>query len=327
MGSYVLGIDLGGTKVSAAVFDQENKIVGRARAKTKARRDDESVFETIVDTGREAVASARLEPKDLIALGIGSPGPIDPDSGYIVDSVNIKFKNFPLGPRLSEEFGCPASVNNDVSAGTYGEFKAGAARGSSHVLGMFIGTGIGGGLILDGSLYHGFSKNAGEVGHIIVKAGGPRCGCGNRGCLEALASRTAMTRKIKKAIRTGRKTVVKRLIDKDADVIPSGVLREAYDAGDRVVMKVVHQAAYYIGVGIGSLVNLLGPEVVVLGGGVIDALGGEMMETIEAVTREVAFEFTTKDLRIIRAALGDDSGVTGAAMLARESLQVTRSDG
>lgn len=326
MGSYVLGIDLGGTKVSAAVFDEESNIVGRARAKTKAMRDDESVFETIVNTGREAVASAGLEAKDLLALGIGSPGPIDPVTGYIVDSVNIKFKNFPLGPRLSQEFGCPASVNNDVSAGTYGEFKAGAARGASHVLGIFVGTGIGGGLILNGSLYHGFSKNAGEVGHTIIKAGGPRCGCGNRGCLEALASRTAMTRQIKKAIRAGRKTVVKRLVDKDANVIPSGVLKEAYDAGDRVVMKVVHRAAYYIGVGIGSLVNLLGPEVVVLGGGVIDALGEEMLETIESVAREVAFEFTTRDLRIIRAELGDDSGVTGAALLARESLRLAASD-
>ncbi|HKG20933.1 MAG TPA: ROK family protein [Blastocatellia bacterium] len=320
MGSYLLGIDLGGTKVSAAVFDEGNRIVGRARAKTRAQRDDEDVFETIAKTGREAVADAGIESKHLIALGIGSPGPLDPDSGYIVDSVNIKFKNFPLGPRLSERFGCPAFVINDVSAGTYGEFKAGAGRGASHVLGIFIGTGIGGGLILDGSLYHGFSKNAGEVGHIIIKAGGPQCGCGNRGCLEALASRTAMTRKIKKAIRTGHKTIIKRMVDKKADVIPSSVLKEAYDAGDRVVMKVVHQAAHYVGVGVGSLVNLLGPEAVVLGGGVIDALGEYMMETIESVTREVAFEFTTKDLRIVRAELGDDSGVTGAALLARESL-------
>ncbi|HYP27102.1 MAG TPA: ROK family protein [Blastocatellia bacterium] len=326
MGSYLLGIDLGGTKISAAVFDEGNNIIARARAKTRAKRDEENVFETIVKTGKEAVASAGLGPKDLLALGIGSPGPIDPDTGYIVDSVNIRFKNFPLGPRLSEEFGCPASVNNDVSAGTYGEFKAGAARGASHVLGIFVGTGIGGGLILNGSLYQGFSKNAGEVGHIIIKAGGPRCGCGNRGCLEALASRTAMTRRIKKAIRSGHKTLIRKLVDKKADVIPSSVLKEAYDAGDRVVMKVVNQAAHHIGVGIGSLVNLLGPEVVVLGGGVIHALGEEMMETIETITREVTFEITAKDLRITRAELGDDAGVTGAALLARESLRLVTSD-
>ena len=322
MGSYLLGIDLGGTKVSAAVFDEGNEIVGRARAKTRAKRDEENIFETIVKTGREAIASAGLQPKEMLALGIGSPGPLDPDSGYIIDSANIRFKNFPLGPRLSEEFGCPASVINDVSAGTYGEFKAGAARGANHVLGIFIGTGVGGGLILNGSLYHGFSRNAGEVGHMIVKAGGPRCGCGNRGCLEALASRTAMTQRIRKAIRAGHKTVIKKLIDKKADIIPSGVLKEAYDSGDRVVMKIVHQAAHSVGIGIGSLVNLLGPEVVVLGGGVIDALGEEMMDTIETVTREVAFEFTARDLRIVRAELGDDSGVTGAALLARESLQL-----
>src|SRR5215471_14130089 len=181
MKSYVLGIDLGGTKVSAAVVDRKGAVVGRARAKTEAWLGSEKVLERVVSVGRRALEKAGTQSKSLAAVGIGAPGPIDFETGYIVESANLKMENFPLGPRLEEAFGCPTTVDNDVNAGTYGEFRAGAARGSRDVLGVFIGTGIGGGLVLNGKLYHGFTKNAGEVGHIVIEAGGPVCGCGNRG--------------------------------------------------------------------------------------------------------------------------------------------------
>lgn len=323
MESYILGIDLGGTKVMAGVLDSEGKIVSRARAKTRAWRGDEAVFQTVAQTARRAIASAGIDSTAIAALGIGAPGPLDPDTGYIIESSNMKFKNFPMGPRLSEEFGCPSVLDNDVNAGTYGEFKAGAARGARDVLGMFVGTGIGGGLIINGALYHGFSKNAGEVGHIIIEAGsgGPRCGCGNRGCLEALASRTAMTRDIRKAIRRGAKTVVSKLLRKDTDVLSGGDLRKAYDAGDELVSRIVHRAAKLTGVGVGSLVNVLAPEIVVLGGGVVEAMGDGFIERVDRSARKIAVDFAAKDLRIVRAELGDDAGVIGAAMLAREALE------
>ncbi|HST19496.1 MAG TPA: ROK family protein, partial [Blastocatellia bacterium] len=247
-------------------------------------------------------------------------GPLDPDTGYIIESSNMKFKNFPLGPRLAEIFKCPAVVDNDVNAGTYGEFRRGAARGASEVLGMFVGTGIGGGLIINGALYHGASKNAGEVGHIVVKAGGPRCGCGARGCLEALASRTAMTRDIRRGIERGEKTVVRDLLKKETDSLSGNDLRKAYDAGDELVIKTLHRAAKFIGIGIGSLVNVLAPEIVVLGGGVIEAMTDDFIQRIDRSTRRVAVDFATKDLKIVRAELGDDAGVIGAAMLAQEAL-------
>src|SRR5262249_28965591 len=155
MSSHILGIDLGGTKVQSAVLDDAGKVVGRGRAKTEAWREDEEVFATIVEVGREALREAGLDQSALAALGIGSPGPLDPDRGYIVESSNLKFRNFPLGPRLSDAFGCRVSVDNDVSSGVYGEFRAGAARGCNDVLGMFIGTGIGGGIVINGELYRG----------------------------------------------------------------------------------------------------------------------------------------------------------------------------
>jgi glucokinase len=320
MRQHILGIDLGGTKVMAAVIDGSGQVVSRARAKTRAWRDDEGVFQTIAQTGRLAVERAGLESINLRAVGIGAPGPLDPDTGYIIESSNMKFKNFPLGPRLAEAFGCPAIVDNDVNAGVYGEFKRGSARGASEVLGMFIGTGIGGGLIINGALYHGASKNAGEVGHIVVKANGPRCGCGARGCLEAIASRTAMTRDIRREIERGQKTVVRDLLKKETDSLSGNDLKKAYDAGDELVMKTLHRAAKFIGIGIGSLVNVLAPEIVVLGGGLIEAMGDDFLARIDRSTHRVAVDFATKDLKIVRAELGDDAGVIGAAMLAREAL-------
>jgi glucokinase len=320
MRSNVLGIDLGGTKVSAAVIDAEGKIVGRGRAKTQAWRDDEEVFETIARTGHEALEEAGVGADSLLTVGIGAPGPLDPDTGYIIESSNLKFKNFPLGPRLAESFGCPAVLDNDVNAGTYGEFRAGAARAASDVLGVFVGTGIGGGIIINGALYHGFSKNAGEVGHIIVKAGGPRCGCGKRGCLEALASRVAMTRDIRKAIKRGRKSSLAKMLKKDPEHLSGSDLKKAYDEGDKVVKAVVDRSAKYTGIGIGSLVNVLAPEMIVLGGGVVEAVGDDFVARVDRFTRKIAFDFCTKDLKIVRAELGDDAGVIGAALLAREKL-------
>ncbi|HXG92557.1 MAG TPA: ROK family protein [Blastocatellia bacterium] len=317
----ILGIDLGGTKVMAAALDFDGRVLSRARAKTRAWRDDEEVFQTIADTARRSLEQAGIDSNSLAVIGIGAPGPIDPATGYIIESANMKFRNFPLGPRLSEEFGCAVIVENDVNAGVYGEFHRGAARGARDVLGMFVGTGIGGGLIINGKLHRGASCNAGEVGHIIIEVGGPRCGCGNRGCLEALASRTAMTRDIRRAIKRGVKTSVSELLEQETDVLSGRDLKRAFEAGDALVVKIINRAAKFIGVGLGSLVNVLAPEVVVLGGGVIEAMDDGFIERIARSMRKIAFDVNVKDLRIARAELGDDAGVIGAAMLAREAVE------
>jgi glucokinase len=321
MSLYILGLDLGGTKVSGAVIDGEGKIVSRARAKTKAWRDDEEVFATIARTGRQAIERAGLESGQISALGIGAPGPLDPGAGIIIEAANLKFRNFPLGPRLAGEFGCPVTLDNDVNAGVYGEFIAGAARDAEHVIGLFIGTGIGGGMIINGELYHGFSGNAGEFGHMIVKAEGPRCGCGRRGCLEAIASRAGMTRELRKAIRRGEKTQLAWALDKKNENVTSRDLKRAFDEGDALATKVVLRAAKHIGIAVGSLVNVLAPEVVVLGGGVIEAFGDPLLDLIDRAARKIAFEVAIEDVRIAQAELGDDAGMIGAAMLALRSLE------
>ena len=305
----------------AAVLDRNGQIIAHARAKTRGWRDDEQVFATIARVGHRAIEKAGIDQDQIAAVGIGAPGPIDFDTGYIIETANLKFKNFPLGPRVAEEFGRPTIVENDVNAGVYGEFRAGAAQGANDVLGVFVGTGIGGGLILNGALYRGFSKSAGEVGHIIVKAGGPRCGCGNRGCLEAVASRTSITRDIRKAIKRGYRGAISQVLKTENDQLSGKDLKTAYDAGDELVKKVIHRTAKLIGIGIGSQLNLLGLEMVVLGGGVVEAFGDEFVDRIERTARDIAFEMNSKDVKTTRAALGDDAGVIGAAMLAREALK------
>jgi glucokinase len=323
MGRYILGIDLGGTKVMAAVLDPAGLVVARGRAKTRGWRDDEEVFATIAGVGRRAMEEAAVDQDQLAAVGIGAPGPIDFDTGYIIETANLRFKNFPLGPRIAEEFGQPTIIENDVNAGIYGEFKAGAALGASDVLGVFVGTGIGGGLILNGALYRGFNKSAGEIGHIIVKAGGPRCGCGNRGCLEAVASRTAITRDIRNAIKRGKRSVVSKKVARKNALLSGADLKEADDAGDELVRKIVHRAARFIGIGIGSLLNVLAPEMVVLGGGLVEAFGDDFVGRIERAARKTAFEINSRNVRFVRTQLGDDAGVIGAAALAREALTST----
>jgi len=321
MRTHILGIDLGGTKVLAAVLDREGQIVARARAKTRAWRDDDAVFATIAQAGHRAIEKAGIEPDNIAAVGICSPGPIDFNTGYIIETANLRFKNFPLGPRIAEEFGRPAIIENDVNAAVYGEFRAGSARGARDVLGVFVGTGIGGGLILNGCLYRGFSTNAGEIGHVIVKAGGPKCNCGNRGCLEAVASRTAITREIRKAIKRGyRSTIINRKVI-ESDSLSGKQLKAAYDKGDKLIRKNINRAAELIGISIGSLLNLLGLEMVVLGGGVVEAFGNEFVDRVDSVARDIAFDVNSKDVKFTRAALGDDAGVMGAAMLAGEAVK------
>ena len=321
MRSHILGIDLGGTKVLAALIDRDGRIIARARAKTRAWRDKEEVFDTIALVGHRAIEKSGIDEDHLAAVGIGAPGPIDFDTGSIIETANLRFKNFPLGPRVAEEFGRPTIVENDVNAAMYGESKAGAALGAKDVLGVFVGTGIGGGLILNGALYRGFSKGAGEIGHIIVEAGGPRCGCGNRGCLEALASRTAITRDIRKAIKRGYRGAVSKKLVTETDQLSGKDLKAAYESDDELVKRIIHRAAKLIGVGIGSQLNLLGLEMVVLGGGVVEAFGDVFVDRIDRVARDIAFEINSKNVKITRAALGDDAGVIGSALLAREALK------
>ncbi len=319
---YVAAVDLGGTKILAALFDPQGRIVARAKKPTGADHSPAAVIDRMVDCIYAASGDAAVAAAQVLACGVGAPGPIDPQTGTVEVAPNLGWEQVPLRAELERRLGIPVAVGNDVRVAVLAESVAGAGRGVRHMVGIWPGTGVGGGLILDGQLYHGAHDLAGEIGHITVKLGGPRCGCGGRGHLEALASRTAIVREIAKAVKKGEKTVLTRIVGREKDLLKatSGDLAEAWEQGDKVVSKVLDKAAKALAAGIASVANLLNPELVVLGGGVIEGLGEPYVEEIRRRVRKHPLYGATRDLRIVKAALGDDAGITGAALLARRAV-------
>jgi glucokinase len=317
-GPPVAGIDLGGTKILAAIVDAENRILGRAKIATPAREGGDAILAAIVGALDHALAESARRRDELAGIGIGSPGPLDTEQGVILFSANMNVRDFPLGPGLSQATGLPVQVQNDVRVGGYGEFRLGAGRGFRDILAAFVGTGIGGCLIMRGQIVTGLTGNAGEVGHMTVKANGPLCGCGRRGCMEALASKSAITRRVAKSIRKGMTTVLSGTVTSKTSKLKSRELKAAFEANDEVAVREVRRAAHYLGVGLGSLINVLGPEVVIVGGGVSEALGAPYIELVrQSIRAQVLFD-PLQRFRIEPAALGDDAGVLGAALMARE---------
>jgi glucokinase len=317
-GPPVVGIDLGGTKILAGVVSGDHRIMGRAKRTTPAKEGGPSILAAVISCVDEALTAAGVSRAEIAAAGIGCPGPLDVNSGIILFSANLNVRNFPIGPELAGAFDRPVLVRNDVRVGGYAEFRLGAGRGFRDIIAVFVGTGIGGCLIRGGDIIAGATGNAGELGHMIIKAGGPRCGCGARGCLEALASKTAIARRVDKAVRKGLQTVLGEKMARKGGRLKSRDLAEAVAAKDLVALKEVQRAGHFLGIGLGSLINLLGPEIVIVGGGVAGALGDPYLEIVRASARSQAITDPQGKIGIDRAALGDDAGILGAALLARE---------
>jgi glucokinase len=319
-GPPILGIDLGGTKILAAVVTARHEIIGRAKRSTPAHEGGDELMAALLGAARDAIAAAGLAPADIAACGVGSPGPLDLERGIILKSANLNVKDFPLGPGLAT-LGFPVRVWNDVRVGGYGEFRLGAGRGYRNLIAAFVGTGVGGCLILDGQIVEGSTHNAGEIGHIVVKAGGARCGCGQRGCMEAYASRTAITRRIARAVERGQKCKLEdHFLGSRQTRVKSKELAGAYFDRDTVVVREIERAARFLGITLAGQMNFVGPELVIIGGGVVAALGEPYLK----IVREAAGPHILADpqgaKRIVAAKLGDDSSVLGAALLAREAF-------
>ena len=318
---YVVGVDMGGTKILAAVINAEGEIVQQAKTATKPKKGSDAVIKRIARCIGEAIDGAELKPSQIRAIGIGSPGPLDPETGVIIFAPNLGWSNVPLKAELEANLNIPTFVDNDVNVGTLGESAFGAGQGVKNLVGIFVGTGIGGGIILDGKLYHGVNKTAGEVGHMIVEANGPQCGCGNFGCLEAVASRTAITRDLQKAIqKKGKKSILTKLNGGKLDQIRSQAIAKAVKRGDKPTIKVMQRTGKYLGISVASIVHFLNPEMVVLGGGVIEAMGDSLLDPIRQAAAKYALPTTMDGVQIVEATLGDNAGVVGASVLARQRL-------
>lgn len=314
---YLVGVDLGGTKILSGVFDSKLQLVGTSKLSTKPQRGVSAVIDRVARCAQDAIDEADLSMKDVIALGIGAPGAVNFGEGTVIFAPNMEgWKDVPLKKQLEKDLEIPVFVENDCNIAALGVYGTELKPKPKTMLGIFVGTGIGGGIIIDGELFSGFGHTAGEVGHMVIEVNGPKCGCGNKGCFEALASRTAIFQRIKSAVKDGQKTLLTDMLGDDLADLRSGDLRKAIRKGDKFVDKVVEDAAEYIGIATANLVNILNPEVVVLGGGVIEALEDEMMSVIVETAKDYAMSGAMRGVEIVASKLGDHAGITGGAVLA-----------
>jgi glucokinase len=319
---HVVGVDLGGTKILAGVFKRSFECVGSSKVSTKSQRGVDAVIERIARCIKDAVDEADLSLKQVAGVGVGAPGAVDFSEGRVIFAPNMEgWKDVPLKKSLEKILDVPVFVENDGNICALGVHVAELKAKPKNLVGIFVGTGIGGGLIVNGELYSGFNHTAGEIGHMVVDLNGPKCGCGNKGCWEALASRTAIFQQIKAGVKDGQKTILTEMLGDDLADLRSGDLRKAIRRGDKFVDKIIEGAAEYLGIGIANLVNILGPEVVVLGGGVIEALADEMMSVIVETAQDYVMPGTMKGVEIIASKLGDNAGITGAAVLAHRETK------
>jgi glucokinase len=312
------GIDLGGTKIQTVIVDAENDVLGQSRRPTPTSRGPEDVAREMAAAMGEAAEQAGLESSDLSGVGIGSPGDADENTGVVSDARNLPnwIDPFPLAEKLSDQLGPPVKIGNDVSVAVQGEFELGAGKEFQTVLGVWWGTGVGGGLILNGRQWLGRGA-AGEIGHVVVKRGGARCTCGRRGCMEAYAGRMAMEIKARKEAKKGAKTdLFKIMEERGRDRLTSGIWERALKHGDDLATRLIDRAVKALGVGIASSVNLIDPEAVIIGGGLGERLGDKYVRRIAARMHPHLFvDDRPPEMRL--AALGDLGGAIGAALLVK----------
>jgi glucokinase len=315
-----VGFDLGGTKMMAAAFNADFRLVGRRRRKTKGAEGAKAGLERIAQTVRDALDDAQAKPDRLAGIGVGCPGNIDLDDGIIVDSANLGWRNVRIRDILHKEFGCPVVILNDVDAGVYGEYRFGAGKNARCLVGVFPGTGIGGGCVMNGEVVRGKSLSCFEIGHLQISAAGLPCGCGRSGCLETEASRLAISAQAAMAAFRGEAPHLLAQAGTDLSEIRSGMLAEAIKAGDTIIERIVRRAAGLIGRVVGDVVSLLGPDVIVLGGGLVEAMPDLLVEGVEKAARERAAPPFAKSFKVVAARLGDDAVVRGAAAWAQASV-------
>jgi len=318
-GGHWIGFDLGGTKMLAVVYDSNFKQVGRARKKTKGNEGKKAGLERIVSVINEAMQEAAISKKELAGIGIGCPGPLDIKKGVIHEAPNLGWKDVPVKETLQDSFGCPVIVGNDVDVGVYGEYQFGAGKGANCVVGIFPGTGIGGGCVYEGKLIQGKNCTAMEIGHIPIASDGPMDGAGNVGTLESLASRLAISSQAAAAAYRGHAPNLLENAGTDIASIRSAALARSVKE-DPAVKTIVRNSIQHLSLGVVTMVHLLAPEVIVLGGGLVEAMPEFFVDEVSKATRERVLPAYRNVFKVVAAKLGDDAGVMGAAAWARKTI-------
>ncbi len=326
LNSVVLGIDLGGTKILSAAVDRQGKVICRDLTATPVASGPPGVIATINESARRAI---RHNPNDIKAVGLAVAGLVESANGIVHTSPNLPgWNDVSITLELASTFGKPVFTINDAHAAAIGELKYGAGRGCRHFIFITLSTGIGGGLVLDGNIYEGFSGFGGEIGHMVVDDDGPECGCGNRGCWEILASGKALEREARRRIASGEPTSILSYCRPEPggepgraqiDCLNAKTIHTAAIGGDILALELIKHHAYYVGVGLANIVNIFNPERVIIGGGLSNMGDLLLKPAIEEAARR-AFKQSFKAVRFMTAELGADAGVIGAAALAWKNL-------
>jgi len=308
-----IGMDLGGTNIQCGLVDAKGKILARDDTKTKADRGGDAVVERMIELIDDVLDKAKLKLDDVAAIGVGAAGAVDVNTGIVVVAPNLRWNNFPLREKLRKKLDCPVIVDNDVNVGAWGEYVAGAAKDQGDMLSIFVGTGIGGGLVLDGRLYHGHFQIAGEIGHTTIAAD---AGLGRR-TLEQRSSRTAVANRLRRLIQTNHPSALVEITDGDLDKIRSRAIAEAIDQGDLLTIAVLEETARDIGIAAANAASLLALSCVVLGGGLTEALRDWWVDRVQEAFNKYVFPHEFRACKILMSELHDDAGVVGAGLLAR----------
>lgn len=324
---YALGIDVGGTKIYAGVVDLANgQVLSTGRKRTHPERGADFFAQRMQDVAAAALDGAKLpNGAQLVGIGIGLAGQVDRARGLLLGAPNLAagVVDMPIRDLLSKRFSLPVVIGNDVEIGAYGEQHYGAGRGCDDFACVFVGTGVGGALVVGGQLRRGATGTAGEIGHTVVMYDGRICGCGGRGHLEAYASRTAITRVLLAELAHGRKSLLRDLHNPDDRMVRSKVLAKCEQEGDALVLETLREAGDYLGAGLGSLANLVNPARIIIGGGLIDATR-TVFERAKQKAHDAALPVPGRELDVARTKLGDDSGIIGAAWMAAHAPDAQR---
>ena len=317
-GLPVLAIDIGGTKIIAALVSNSGRIIAEERFPTLAAEGPQSVIERLLSSVDYILSLKSMDSSQLDSISIAAAGAIDSKRGLITSSPNLPgWHDIPLRDMVREKYRVNTFLLNDASAAALGEHRFGVGRGVNNLILLTVGTGIGGGIIINGQLYEGSSGSAGEMGHMTIDVNGPSCTCGNIGCLEMLASGTAIAREARRRIAQGEKTSLLEIVSGKVEDITAEKIGIAAQDGDSLALDVIAEAGTYLGVGMLNLVNIFNPEIIVVGGSVAK-LGDLLLEPARQVVRERAFKLSSEAVRIVTAQLGDEVGLLGAAAFAME---------
>ncbi len=314
---WIVGVDLGGTNIVVGLLPIEGgEVLGLRVMPTESHRGAKFVVDRIVGMVEQSIAQVLQEQggtrENIAGVGIGSPGPLDRKAGMVINTPNLGWRNFPLRDLISNAVGLPATLDNDANCATYGEWWLGAGRDVDTLVGLTLGTGIGGGIVLGGEVYHGISDVAGEIGHMTIDSTGRRCKCGNYGCLEAYASGPAIALRAVEGIEAGVETVLVEMVNGRLEEITAATVYEGVVAGDEYATEVMKDTAKFLGTGIASIINVLNPEMIVIAGGVTRA-GEHLFVPLTAEVRRRAFKSAEERCEIVSGTLTGTAGVVGAA--------------